>query len=262
MAATLNRENYFSPDMMRRYCSVSQFKAFRDCEAAGLAEVEGKYTPRQTEGMLLGSYMDSLFETQNGAAFFAEHPDSLKRNGEIKAEFQAVRRIFDRVTRDRMFQKYTMGEQQVVMTGIIADVPVKIMIDSYLPGRAIVDRKLMADLKPKFDPKTEQRVPWFAYWGYDVQAAVYQEIVRQNTGERLPFFLAPMTKTDPTQYDLVLMPDDITEKALEEFEEYVPRIEAIKIGAIVPERCEECAFCLETKTLTEPTNANEYYFDI
>lgn len=262
MAATLNRVNYFSPDMMRRFCSVSQYKAFRDCEAAGLAEVEGRYTPRQTDAMLLGSYMDSLFEDPNGTAFFAEHPDCMKRNGELKAEFQAVRRIFDRVTRDRMFQKYTTGEQQVVMTGTIADVPVKIMIDSYLPGRAIVDRKLMADLRPRFDPRTEQRVPWFVYWGYDVQAAVYQEIVRQNTGERLPFFLAPMTKTDPTQYDLVLMPDDIIENALEEFKEYIPRIEAIKIGAIAPERCEECTYCLDTKMLTEPTNANDYYFDI
>ena len=37
----LTKDNYFSPEMMKRYWSVSLFKAFDRCEAAGLAEVAG-----------------------------------------------------------------------------------------------------------------------------------------------------------------------------------------------------------------------------
>ena len=34
-------------------------------------------------------------------------------------------------------------------------------------------------------------------WGYDIQGAIYQEVVRQNTGILLPFGLAVATKEKP-----------------------------------------------------------------
>ena len=41
------------------------------------------------------------------------------------------------------------------------------------------------------------------YWGYDLQAAVYQEVVYQNTGERLPFFVAAASKEEETDIELI-----------------------------------------------------------
>jgi hypothetical protein len=100
--------------------------------------------------------------------------------------------------------------------------------------------------------------PMVRYWGYDIQGAVYQEIVRQNTGKRLPFYLNIATKEKPThlaiaeikQYDL----DEMLEKVIKN----APRYQAIKNGEIKPERCEDynCNYCTETYIITEPIDSN------
>ena len=79
------------------------------------------------------------------------------------------------------------------MTGEISGVPFKIKMDSYHPDK-IVDLKYMASLRSPnmFEPMVK-------YWGYDIQGAIYQEIVRQNTGKRLPFFLNIATKEKPAK---------------------------------------------------------------
>ena len=41
--------------------------------------------------------------------------------------------------------EYMSGEKQVIMTGEIEGVPVKIKIDSYHPNKMIVDLKVMSE---------------------------------------------------------------------------------------------------------------------
>ena len=57
---TLNNENYYSIKANEDYWSVSQFKAFDKCEAAGLAEAMGEYTREETDALLIGSYVDAV----------------------------------------------------------------------------------------------------------------------------------------------------------------------------------------------------------
>ena len=57
----LNKENYFSKEANAEYWSVSQFKAFNRCEAAGLAEARGIYEREETDALLIGSYVDAYF---------------------------------------------------------------------------------------------------------------------------------------------------------------------------------------------------------
>ena len=56
----LNNENYYSSEANREYWSVSQFKTFDKCEAAGLAEVLGEYEREETDALLIGSYVDAV----------------------------------------------------------------------------------------------------------------------------------------------------------------------------------------------------------
>lgn len=245
----LSNENYFSLENQQKYMSVSQFKMFEKCPAMALAYIKGDYMPDKTVSLLVGSYVDAYFE---GALdrFREENPQIYKRDGTLKSEYIKADQIIARIEQDPLFVSFLSGEKQVIMTGTISDIPVKIKVDS-LHSDKIVDLKIMADFEPKYKPE-QGKLHWAEYWGYDLQGAVYQEIVRQNTGNKLPFFLAAATKEKVTDIDIVQIPQSYLDVMLEHFEDYVTGYDAIKMGLIEPERCEKCDYCKATKVLTEP----------
>lgn len=254
----LTQRNYFSKKANKEFMSVSQFKSFSKCENSALAEIKGKYKREKTTALLVGSYVDSYFEgTLN--KFKKENPEIFKKDGTLKADYIQAEAIIQRILKDKLFTKYLSGEKQVIMTGEICGVPVKIKIDSYFPGEKIVDLKIMKDFDSVYDGESGSQV-WFEAWGYDLQGAVYQEIVRQNTGLKLPFYLAAATKEKVTDIDIVHLPQEMLDFALERFKQDVERFDAIKKGIIKPERCEKCEYCKISKVLKEPTEADEYYF--
>ena len=95
------------------------------------------------------------------------------------------------------------------------------------------------------------------YWGYDLQAAVYQEVVYQNTGERLPFFIAAASKEEETDIELIWIPDDHLREKLIEVENNTPKIVALKNGEVEPLRCGLCDYCKHTKVLKRPIHFTE-----
>lgn len=253
----LTQRNYFSRKANMEYMSVSQFKAFESCQHSALAEIKGKYKREQTTALLVGSYVDAYFEGTL-ANFIKKNPEIFKKDGTLKADYQQAEAIIQRILKDKLFMKHLKGEKQVIMTGTIKGVPVKIKIDSLLPDK-IVDLKIMRDFDDVYDPENGKQ-PWFEAWGYDLQGAVYQEIVRQNTGKKLPFYLAAATKEKVTDLDIVHIGDKLLGYAIERFERDVEMFDAIKKGIMQPERCEKCEYCKNTKVLKEPTEAENFYF--
>ena len=251
----LTKRNYFSRKANKLYMSVSQFKSFEKCQACALAELQGKYERETTTALLVGSYVDSYFEgTLN--KFKQENPDIFKKDGTLKAEYIQAEAIINRIERDKLFTEYMSGKKQVIMSGEIKGVPIKIKIDSLHPDK-IVDLKIMKDFSNVYS--SEKGVQsWFEAWGYDLQGAVYQEIVRQNTGKKLPFYLAAATKETHTDIDIVHIGQEILDFALERFEQNVELYDAIKKGIIEPERCDKCDYCKDSKVLTEPTEAESF----
>lgn len=255
----LTQRNYFSPKASMEYMGVSQWKAFQKCPASALAEIKGRYTREKTPALLVGSYVDSFFENTL-PQFKRENPEIFKKDGTLKNEYIQAEAIIERILRDRLFTRYMSGRKQVIMTGEINGVKIKIKVDSLFPDK-IVDLKIMRDFQNVYVPEIG-RVPWFEAWQYEIQGAVYQEIVRQNTGKKLPFYLAAATKEKVTDLDIVHLDDEMLSNALIRFGQDVEYFDAIKKGAIEPVRCEKCDYCKETKILKEPTEAEEFYFDI
>lgn len=255
----LTNENYFSTEANNEFMSVSQFKAFERCPACAMAELRGEYKREKTPALLVGSYVDAYFEGTLDA-FKAENPEIFKRDGTLKADFVQAETIIARIERDELFMEHLSGEKQVIMTGFIAGVPVKIKIDSLCADK-IVDLKIVKDFANIYvDGKGA--LPWFEAWGYDLQGAVYQEIVRQNTGKVLPFYLAAATKEKAPDVDIVHIGQRYLDISRDRFEYDAPTFDAIKKGIIEPERCEKCDYCKNTKVLTVPTEADEFYFDM
>ena len=252
----LTKRNYFTKKANKEFMSVSQFKAFEKCQASALAEINGKYEREKTTALLVGSYVDSYFEGTL-ANFIKANPEIFKKDGTLKAEYLQAEVIIKRILQDKLFTEYLSGKKQVIMSGNISGVPVKIKIDSFLPDK-IVDLKIMKDFANVYSSENGLQ-PWFEGWSYDLQGAVYQEIVRQNTGLQLPFYLAAATKEKITDIDIVHLPQNMLDYALDRFKRDVETYDAIKKGIVEPERCECCQYCKETKILKAHKSAYEFY---
>ncbi|MGN1130432.1 MAG: PD-(D/E)XK nuclease-like domain-containing protein [Ruminococcus sp.] len=244
----LTNENYFSLENQMKYMGVSQFKAFENCQASAYAEATGNYEKEETTPLLVGSYVDAHFEGTLDI-FKAQHPQLFKRDGNLKSEYIKAEQIIERVERDDLFMEYMSGEKQVIMTGVIENVPVKIKIDSYHPDK-IVDLKVMKDFQPIYVPE-KGRLNWIEAWRYDLQGAVYQEIVRQNTGKVLPFYIAAVTKEKEPDIGIFEIPQSYLDVEVEDFKNKVMLYDAIKKGMIEPERCEHCDYCKASKVLSK-----------
>lgn len=244
----LTSENYFNAENQMNYMSVSQFKSFENCQASAYAEATGNYEREKTVPLLVGSYVDAHFEGTLDV-FKAQHPQLFKCDGNLKSEYIKAEQIIERVERDSLFMDYMAGEKQVIMTGVIDNVPVKIKIDSYHKDK-IVDLKVMKDFQPIYVPE-KGRLNWIEAWRYDLQGAVYQEIVRQNTGKILPFYIAAVTKERESDIGIFEVPQSYLDVELEDFKSKVILYDAIKRGMIEPERCEHCDYCKASKVLSK-----------
>lgn len=253
----LTRENYFSPEMQMHYMGSSQFKAFSQCPAAALAEIRGEYIRETSTALLVGQYADAHFDGTLDL-FKAQHPELFTRNGDLKAEYRRAEDITARMERDPMLMKYLSGQKQVIMTGEIEGVPFKIMIDSYHPGAAIVDRKIMRDFEDVWKPG-QGRLNFAEAWGYDLQGAIYQAVESQNSADHnlIPFILGCATKETTPDLALISMPQYKMDAALAIVKALAPQFNDIKRGIIPPTRCEKCDYCKQTKVLTRVVDLDE-----
>lgn len=243
----LTEDNYFSPEASMKYFGHTQFCDFLKCEAKALAISKGEYEQPMTDSLLIGQYVDSYF-TGDSNSFISHHPEMLKKDGTLKAVYAGAERAVKRAERDEMFMKYISGVPQKIMTGKLFGYDWKIKVDAFHEGKCIVDLKCMKDFEPKFIDGLG-RVSFVEAWQYDYQAAIYQKIVEDVTGEKLPFIIAGVTKQDPADIGLFRIPQHMIDSALKVIEAMIDRFAAIKAGDVEPRRCEKCDYCRSTKVL-------------
>ena len=248
----LSNDNYFSQEAMTEYWSVSQFKAFNKCEAAGLAELRGDWYREETDALLIGGYVDAYFSGEM-ERFEAEHGEKMykKRGSGLLAKFEQANELIERVEADALMMEYLAGEKQVIMQAELFGVPWKVKLDVYDEER-IVDLKCVRDFGSIWDESYGGRRSWVEYWGYDIQGAVYQKVVEQVTGKRLPFYIAAVTKERVPDIKVIEIPQHVLDGALGLVEAKIDRFDLIKTGEVEPIRCERCDYCKATKKLTTP----------
>lgn len=249
---TLTTENYYSREANIEYFSVSQYKDFLKCPAMAMAKLRGEYEPEYGRALLLGSYVDEMLtgSEESIKQFVVEHvPDLFKKNGDRYADVQQADEAIAKAKKQPLIAKYLDGEKQKIFTGEIAGVPAKGKLDIYRKGECIVDLKYVASLR---SPNLFENV--VDYWNYTLQGAVYVELVRQNTGLTLPFYLILITKEKPAHFAVVELNQIDMDEELDKAKNFLPTYQAIKSGKIPPERCEaySCDFCTETKILEKP----------
>lgn len=250
-------ENYYSSVANYEYMSVSVYKDFigtygkAACEEQALAKLKGTWTEEKTTALLIGGYVDAYFEgTLN--EYMQANPQIFKKDGTLKSEYLHANTIIKRIERDSYFMRTLSGEKQVIMTGEIGGVKWKIKMDSYLSEIAIVDLKIVESLfKLKWVPDIGY-LDFVRYWGYDIQGAVYQEVVWQNTGKRLPFYISAATKEKVPRISVIQIPQSVLTDALKGVEIALPHVLDVKYGRVKPMRCGLCDYCAETHVITRP----------
>lgn len=246
----LTPENYHSPEANRHFFSVSQLKEFLDCPARAMAHIKGEWNPPPTKALIMGSYFDAWVEGTLDE-FKASHPEIINsRTGELKADYQQVDEIIDRVMDDEVFMEYLRGDKQKIITFKLFGAPFKMKMDVYLKGERIVDTKLMRSMERIMG------VSFVTHWKYDWQTAIYAEgeyiTNRKKNKQRLPTYLAVATKEDETDLAIVHIPQWRNDECLEEIGKLMPRLIAYKSGELEAPGCGACPYCRSVKKLTAP----------
>ena len=232
-------ENYYEND---EYFSVSAYKKFNKCEEDGLKG----FSETRSDAMMIGSYVDSFIEGTM-EAFKSENPEIFsgqgKTKGELKSPFKNANLICDYITNSKVFSQFMSGEKQTILTGVIEGVPFKIKMDSYSPHIAINDLKVMATVTDRSGNYYDFITPW----GYDIQLACYQEIVRQNTGEQLLCYICAVTKETPINSVIINIPQEYLDRALYRVKANIVHLYDVKMGKILPVGCGICNTCIEKR---------------
>lgn len=268
----LTEENYRSPEKNKEYLSVSQYKDFcgtlgqNGCEDMAMAKINGLYEQERTEALTIGSYVDAHFEGTLDRYKAKNYGYLFQKNGAPREKTTGVaERVIRRIEQDEFFLDKVCAEgdeQQVIMETEMFGTKWKIKIDNLRRGKFITDLKVMSNIRKGFFVRDlNERLSLIEYWGYDIQAAVYQRVAEINTGTLHDFFFALASKEKSVDIEVVQMPNKVLSDVLKGVEENTARILSIKAGEIEPSRCGFCDWCRQTKKLTEPIWPEDLIFN-
>lgn len=267
----VTQENYYSPEVNREYMSFHTWLSLHGsdglipCEARAVAELKGEYTDgRDDTAFMVGAYVDAAIAGSDGELeqFKKEHPEIFvstgKNKGELKAAYKKADKMIERCQRDKLFMAYMSGEKQRIFTVEMFGCKWKCKMDSYIPGRAIVDLKTTREIHKQFFVPDVGHVDFISYYGYVYQLAIYQEIVRLCTGEKLPCFIAAVSKSEHPEIKVIHVDDISLFDALTEVKRSCENTAILDVwrGNVEPLRCESpsCNYCVDTEVLTETVN--------
>lgn len=249
----LTHDNYFSPEADREYFSVSQFKAFRECEAKTMAKLNGSWTDGNNDAFTLGSYVHLWSEGGNLGEFRAQHPEMFKKDGSLLKKFEVVDKMIQTLANDPLVEKVREGQKEVIMTGELFGTLWKIMIDIYNPSKGVfVDLKTTREISKKYwNEELRVKQNFIEYYDYLLQMSVYAEIERQNRGgeDYLQPHIIAVSKEEIPDKAIVLMGTEYIGDKLLEVETLLPRFIKVKNGEEKPIGCGHCDYCRSIKKI-------------
>lgn len=247
----LCEENYFSLEAEQEYCGSTQLKRFCDCEAKAMAMIKGEWQDKKTSALLIGGYVDAAISGTLDM-FKIKNPEIFKQDGTLYSKYLQAEEIVNIIENDDMLKKYVSGDNQRIFTGEIENLKFKVKTDSYFEEKNVcVDLKVLKDFEYIWNKDTREMENPIDYWKYTWQAAIYSEIIRQNTGKLPMFFIAAVTKEEEPDKAIMNIPEEVLLQKLEIIKTVIPRIKALKEGKEEPIRCEKCNYCKATKKINK-----------
>lgn len=251
----LDINNYYSIEANKQYISVSQYKNFQKCSKKAMFNLE-----QENEEDKICFLEGKLFETLIAGdidLFMMQHPELVSSRGatkgELKANFKKVVLAANKIKQ----QKFIMDiikkcKKQVIMTGNINGIEVKCCADLLDEETGnIYDLKCMANFNETWNKENKCYMPWYYYYGYVLQMAVYQEIARQNYGKKFETHLIAATKEEQPDMDAIHFDNSLLELELKEFSDNIVYYDKIKKGIEPVIKCNCCDYCKANKVITD-----------
>lgn len=256
----LNNQNYHSNEANRYYMSNSQYKDFLDCEAAAMAKISGALITPPNDACLLGSYVHAWvegtldeFKEQNTALF--------KSNGELYAKYENANSMIETLRNDAFIQFILQGQKEIIMTAEMFGTPWKVKLDVYNPERGrFADLKTVANIRGKhWDKRQGAYVSFVEAFNYIRQMSIYAEIEKRVTGreEWIEPLIVAISKEEVPDKEVIGLDPHRMKMELEEVEQNMERIVAVKSGYEQPKRCEHCNYCKRSKQLRTITHYSD-----
>lgn len=253
----LTEDNYYSLAADQAYFSFHQYMEFcgafnvYGCEERAMARLRGEWKDETTLPLLVGSFVDSFFDGSLDK-WKEEHPECFTAKGELKAPYKQAEKMIDRCQKDELFMQAMSGEKQKIITFYWAGTWWKAKLDSYIPGVAITDLKTTAGMHKAWKIPDYGYVSFVEAYFYTGQLALYQKGIQILTGEKLPCYIAAVSKEDCPEIELINIDQMALDNALNQIEMNMASAIAVKNGEVAPTRCGKCDFCKATKKLTGP----------
>lgn len=273
----LTPENYYSHDTDWQYMSFSLFKDFEQCEARALAKLKEDWKPKTSPTpLLVGNYVHSYFESMKSHGDFIEankkdlmtRPTKTNPQGHLRAEFKVANSMVQTLQADEMFDYfYTPGDKEVIVTGQIDGYWWKGKIDSLVLDKGyFCDLKTVDDIhKGHWNSIDRRKVPFIYDREYDMQMAIYRELIKQTFGKECQPFIFAVSKQTPPDHDAFDFNgiDDkyAMQEDLDKVKELQPYFWKVMTGEEKPAACGKCDYCRETKMLNGFTHASEIEVD-
>ena len=226
-----------------------------------MAKLRGEWVEDPTPAMKVSSFIDAHFAGSLDI-FKAQNPDIVTKAGCLKADYAHNLEIIECIENDPFFMQYMSGEKQVIMTAEMFGLKWSCMIDSYHPDVAIVDLKVMADLRKSHYVKDWGQMTFVQYYGYLEQAFIYQEIVFKCTGKRLPFYIAAASKEEYPDLEIIGFTQDDLNDIGSIIERNMIRVRMVRSGESEPDACGLCDYCRSIKKLSRPIHFSELLLNI
>lgn len=258
----VTKENYYDAETDKRFLSFHQYMNFCGgfnvvgCEAKAMAMLKGEYHEEPTLPLLVGGYVDAHFDGSLDE-WKKEHPECFTKDGNLKAPYKQAEKMIARCERDELFMQAMSGEKQKIITFYWAGANWKAKLDSFIPHKAIVDLKSTASMRKSWRIRDLGYVSFVEAYFYTGQLALYQKGIEIIYGEKLPCYIAAVTKDDEPDIELIGIDQATLDHALNIIEMNVPSILMVKNGETEPIRCENCAYCRATKKLKAPISMND-----
>lgn len=270
----LTADNYYSNEADNFYMSVSQYKVWNKCNALGYAKYcsdeyakleESGVIVRDKTALILGNFVGTKWESEEAhEQFKLEHPEIISTRGaskgQLKSDYKLGELMYERTFNDNLFKQSMTGEHEVIITFNMFGVMWKCRLDVLnIKDKRIVDLKTTKDFKESYGVVHGQSgyYPFYEIWNYPLQLAVYQKAGLIEYGITFDMFISAVTKQKIPDFDVIDFDkyewDERFKFELDHVEANLPHIMDVKAGKEMPERCEECEYCIATKNLIEPT---------
>lgn len=264
----LSQSNYYSNDQDWLTQSKSWFWKFEQCEAEALAELKGDWEPQQDDTpLLVGNYLHSYFESPEAhQKFIEEHADELCKYGKpergIKKQFQDADKMIHTLESDPTFQKVYQGDKEVIVTGTIFGVKWRGKIDCLdLEHHMFYDLKTVDDFHKKHRaPDQRAPVSFAEARGYDMQMAVYKELIKQTFDVECTPLIIAVSKQKVPDKGIFSIPDYLMDYRMEQIKNDQPHIQAVKEGREKPVPCGHCDYCRSDKVLNDVIDIDQIPF--